>query len=432
MRKIIHITHNDGDAVGCDVLVRLMGHFYRYKEIESHFCNVNAASEELNKVLDNIDGKEIDLENKIDAVIISDISVNEETLNRLEVLSKTYQFDIFGCDHHATNHADENHKWFYVIPEASYEDEIQPVYNNFVPISATLLLYYVFRNIRVVGKHNDEIVKINTMPLDIFTISDSAKEFLSTPTLMQIFYQISDYDVYNFKYYPHEYKFKYYGDDETCPLESEACIVPEVTKLIGPERTSDLLYDHIVNFISYVRPMRNTNVYPYEFKDFISIIMRRKNGVLKDIRKKLVPAKVKVPIIADNTTIERDVLMVLMSGPDSNSVADFMYNNIPEYTDIWFLFAETRNISFRSSSDVINWGDFAKLLGGGGHPKASGANNILPLDFLELIKYVYTHPSYEELLSMDNNPEMVRHRVYDVIEFNKNENGDYRITVSKE
>ena len=431
MRKIIHITHNDGDAVGCDVLVRLMGHLYGY-DVESHFCNVNAASEELNKVLDTFPVNDVNTENAISAVIISDISIDEETLKLLEGFSDTYNFGIFGCDHHATNHADENHKWFHVIPEASYEDEVKPNYDKFIPISATLLMYYTFRNIDVVGTHNEKVVKIDELPLKIFKINKAVKTLLEKPVLMQIFYQISDYDVYNFKYYPHEYEFKYYGDDETCPLESEACIVPEVTKLIGPERTSDLLYDHIVNFISYMIPMRNTNVYPYEFKDFISIIMRRKNGVLKDIRKKLVPAKVKVPIIADNTTIERDVLMVLMSGPDSNSVADFMYNNIPEYTDIWFLFAETRNISFRSSSDVINWGDFAKLLGGGGHPKASGTNNILPLDFLELIKYVYTHPSYEELLSMDNNPEMVRHRVYDVIEFNKNENGDYRITVSKE
>ena len=95
MRKIIHITHNDGDAVGCDVLVRLMGHLYGY-DVESHFCNVNAASEELNKVLDTFPVNDVNTENAISAVIISDISIDEETLRLQEEFSDIYNLRIFG------------------------------------------------------------------------------------------------------------------------------------------------------------------------------------------------------------------------------------------------------------------------------------------------------------------------------------------------
>lgn len=141
--KILHITHNDLDAVGCDVLVRLycQGKFgidAGSDEIKTCWCNPTSASETVIRELDMLrcNGQPLP-----SAIYISDISVTYECARQLEDLSFTHGFELKLFDHHQTNQLANHFRWCEVVVSDP-------------PVSATMIMFNEFSKYINTGKYN--------------------------------------------------------------------------------------------------------------------------------------------------------------------------------------------------------------------------------------------------------------------------------------
>ena len=125
--RILHLTHNDADAVGCDVLLKLIYHlsYPNRKDIDiiSLFCS--------NKNIDEVANFTLDNSEKFDLIYVTDNCVTSETAKRLEESCS----EIHLYDHHPTNKLPEEFDWAIVQARENSEDP------NSRMISAAEVLY---------------------------------------------------------------------------------------------------------------------------------------------------------------------------------------------------------------------------------------------------------------------------------------------------
>lgn len=101
--RIINITHNDLDGVGCPIVLATM----TGQKIEPHYCGYHDIEEELEKVLSNINGS-------VHRIFITDISMREgsESYERITQINKKYGFNFIQMiDHHATSQFVNKYFW---------------------------------------------------------------------------------------------------------------------------------------------------------------------------------------------------------------------------------------------------------------------------------------------------------------------------------
>lgn len=128
--RILHVTHNDMDAVGCDVIVRIyckenLGIDPSSDEIKTCWCTATGASDVIIKEIEAI---RCNAQQRMPTnIFISDISITEECAKMLEKLSEMYGFEVKLFDHHATNKLSEIFPWCKVVLSSP-------------PISATMIL----------------------------------------------------------------------------------------------------------------------------------------------------------------------------------------------------------------------------------------------------------------------------------------------------
>lgn len=131
--RIAHVTHNDLDAVGCDVIAELASNIDdRINIVETNFANVSEVNDIVNELLDRI----VDGELKIDMILITDISVNDETAARLDNITNSNGIELVMLDHHITNHLPEIYEWAQVIVRDGTE-----------LVSATWAVYRYFKDV---------------------------------------------------------------------------------------------------------------------------------------------------------------------------------------------------------------------------------------------------------------------------------------------
>ncbi len=93
--RIINITHNDLDGVGCPIVLASMTH----KMIEPHYCGYHDVEDEIAEILDNLD-------ESVSQIFITDISMRKEskTYDRITQINAKYGYNfIYMVDHHATS-----------------------------------------------------------------------------------------------------------------------------------------------------------------------------------------------------------------------------------------------------------------------------------------------------------------------------------------
>ena len=128
--RILHVTHKDMDAVGCDVIVRIyckenLGIDASSDEIKTCWCTATGASDTIIKEIEAI---RCNAQQRMPTnIFISDISITEECAKMLEKLSEMYGFEVKLFDHHATNKLSEIFPWCKVVLSSP-------------PISATMIL----------------------------------------------------------------------------------------------------------------------------------------------------------------------------------------------------------------------------------------------------------------------------------------------------
>lgn len=108
-KKIIHVSHNDSDGIGCTVLSQYYGEKHGYEVVISN-TGYSRVAEELNKALDLVEKEP----NKVAYFLISDISMKygSKIDERVERLSKKHPHITFRLlDHHATAHWLNKYDW---------------------------------------------------------------------------------------------------------------------------------------------------------------------------------------------------------------------------------------------------------------------------------------------------------------------------------
>lgn len=111
-RETILFTHTDLDGIGCAVLYKAKFGFHE----ETYFCNYNDVNERVNRVLDNIEDRYDD--GDLPSIIITDISVDDHTAERLELYTMKGGIVLL-LDHHKTAEALNRYDWAFVDVEAS-------------------------------------------------------------------------------------------------------------------------------------------------------------------------------------------------------------------------------------------------------------------------------------------------------------------------
>lgn len=124
MKKIIHVTHNDGDALGCALVVGLIPDF----DTEVAFIQAGETDQFINS---NILNDENYLKT-LDGILITDLSITHELaaiLQRLLDEGVISYLNLF--DHHITNNLDElGYSWIHV-GKNKYESAALQVFNYY-------------------------------------------------------------------------------------------------------------------------------------------------------------------------------------------------------------------------------------------------------------------------------------------------------------
>lgn len=103
MKKIINITHNDLDGVGCSIVLATMLHC----NIESYYCGYHDIEDVLREVFAKLD-------DSVKAIYITDISMREgsKSYDKITEINKTYGYNFIRMiDHHATSKFVNKYAW---------------------------------------------------------------------------------------------------------------------------------------------------------------------------------------------------------------------------------------------------------------------------------------------------------------------------------
>lgn len=324
----IHITHNDADAVGCALLA--VNIFPEYDLVDNtHFCAIGHQDETLRNHINAA----ISAGNIPELVIISDLSISEDTRLFLEEKATTHGITLFGVDHHITNPIEDDCEWFKVIRDKHYEE----LEGEEVPISAARYM---------------QILASERLPYLGFLFNDLIK-------------MISRYDTWTWRSHPIDWSKRYPGmaDD----------LIATVCSKIGPETC----FKELLDFYSFDRDRRSVNATPLHmvpdyFYTLYKNIEKERTRYINNI-----PIKTKVVDMSFDGCNYK-VAVFPAENEYANAAAEYIYNNYTFVDFVAVLYPTTSSVSLRTSKPNINVAEIATNFGGGGHATASGCEISKP------------------------------------------------------
>lgn len=317
----IHITHNDADAIGCALVVAKMLEGLNLDfENNTYFCKIGDQDETLLNVLD----EDIKNYNLPEYIIISDISLNEETCEYLNDLSIQEGIKILSIDHHGTNKMYEKYDWAYNYCEGMIDTR----FNEKVNVSAAYgLMEYFERTLDIEPQKHLKVL------IDM----------------------ISRYDTWEWKNHPYKYEDAY--------SEIQEDVVSIVSKIIGIERTFNELLSYYRNIPVFIND-NQAKLYPDLFQIIYDVEEENKNKYLSTIHNKI---RV-IPTISEN------IGFFIGTGKYENYVLEFISERYDKIDTLIIIYPSSNTISARMLDKPANLGELlSKLFGGGGHPRAAGA-----------------------------------------------------------
>lgn len=387
----IHITHNDADAIGCALIASLC---FENLDIHNHtyFCGANDASAKLNEILDEIDENNSHSENeKMDypsLILISDISIDEDTCSRIEKLKSEHAVEnLMGFDHHKTNQVglDPNHDWFIVnCSEPLYDDKLM---TRELPSACKIMLEY-FGN----GCTSEFIARCKNC-----TNINSVNKF-SSHIIEPFINSISRYDTWEWKKVPENRKLvaKYNNkivDDDYCAILQKFFGCEELYNRLYYKLTNELMYSYFKNEMSDECPDAEMGL--YDSNDLLIYWQ------LKEKEKDSLSHFMNKVRYISYTAYGKDysVLAFISNDDYSNFKADYLYNQYPSIDIVVMLFPASNTVSFRTNKPDIDVSTVAKRLGGGGHKSAAGAK-MADEDYIEILEefYLNAKPFNEEMI----------------------------------
>ena len=363
---VIHITHNDADAVGCAVVAAILLPQFDFLN-NTYFCAIGTQDEKLNSLLDEYDEKGI----IPDLVVISDISISKETAIRLKGY-KDRGTNLIGVDHHGTNtiRTDEEStlSWFTVLSGNCIEDWRFP--DEKLKISAAMILDIEIRKTMRYDKNLNEIF-----------IHNREKAALAFEVMIDM---ISRYDTWEWKEHPYDYTSNPKLTDFHINYQED--IFNEATRFLGTERAFCELYEHFNKFTKDIvdLPLKVMPI-PEIFLTIYNINKNKREKYLKEL-----PEKTRIRLDSSSNHI---IASFVNENDFTNAASEYLYNLLDEIDYVEILYPSSNTVSYRTYKNTINLGLLAKNNyggKGGGHDKAAGTKEI-PDDTYASIMLTFYH-----------------------------------------
>ena len=341
-KRILHITHNDGDAVGCALVVDMIEDAIS----DTFFCatgnGVDSASDVLMDVLSN----NTDVRKYTD-VIISDVSIRDDVAERVDEYCRVNHINLMMVDHHPTNKLHEKYSWVHMS---------QPI--NGVPVSAAVTLAQLLNNETCLQfKYYHTLVDFIA---DTPNLTTTQLKFTVNQIYSYIITTISRYDTWEWKNHPWE------GNRE------------DYVSIMLNSHTPIQVLDHIEVYC-IKKQLPYSNEMEKLSDEYHRAIENKFNGLMID--KLIVPMK----FHGYNTQT-----YIGMDGRSNiNSIKEKLLCHDDDTQIVMYIDLVARKIELRSNSDDVPVNTIAVHYGGGGHVRAAGASNIPARVFTEdiLTKY---------------------------------------------
>lgn len=324
MLKTILFDHDDLDAAGCRILFTIAHHHMKYgKDYIIVNCSNTLVDESVNETINRDD---VD-ENTI--IYITDICPSREVLEHVAEKFKTVK--IF--DHHRTNFFAT-----WVVPDAV----IVPENNLGVLESGTSLLFKHFVQVA----NNDPLDPRATYFLESTTPDEHTANFKFISNLTE---HIRSYDTYDWK--------------NTNNITAKK--LQTLFFMLGMERFCKRYVNKIIE--TNIPDSETDNMIEVNDSDFIDARMENEQRVIDSIG----------PDDVYDVSIKglKAAFILSSAGANISELSSQFLTKYPEYDMfIGFSFIRGGEYSFRCKRDDIDTGGYiAEPIGGGGHPKASGA-----------------------------------------------------------
>ena len=377
----IHFTHNDSDAIGCAVLASL-AILYEYDTV----FNSNGSIDK--NIMDFISLYESGLiETKYKNILITDISLKEETANTLQDFAEAHKMQLLLIDHHITNKMSENYPWAIVTSSRldTMDDDDNTPYTVDELISATGIIGEMNKwanaphlYTTVLNPFSEpsisRMVRLNAKGFNGTFNDVEGCEDLYYDAAMSYANEISRYDTWEWQHKP-----KMYDENFTSVLLTFISL-EELYKQIA------------VNLVDYRTPYNDTHHILYD------IYIKKIQDDLKYARNNMVVVNPgKIPALAEYK------IGIIMEPTYYSEVANTLCKENLDIDIIVILFPSTRTISLRSIREDLNLGRICeRIYKGGGHPKAAGAK-LSPNDFMNILGIYYEGNELRKLAEKKSN-----------------------------
>lgn len=312
MKNICLFTHTDLDGVACSIIMRK---FYdNYKEdfhISHNFCNYDDIDSAVLNLMEIVEPSTVDF------IYITDISVKDETAEKLDKFCKDNNIQLNLIDHHGTAVRLNKYDWANVI--TNYDE-------NRKTCGASLLFDHLYMNAEYAPKPMRVFVEMVRL-WDTYQFETAGDFGELAKDLNYLFQNMQRNDF----------------------IQSMCC---------------DYLYDMHESFLAYLP----------DHAVIIAKAREREDAVFED-------AKARLMIVGKDDHLAG----FYFGGSYTSQVCNRLCKDNPKLDYVCCINTVRGILEFRSIKDNINLGkDVASKWGGGGHPKAAGAQ-ISEVVFYEML-----------------------------------------------
>lgn len=334
INEAVHFTHNDSDAVGCELVYRLMvlKHFHiKDENAKTFFCsNIDIDEKFRSYMEDSFNRNEVPK-----LIIISDNCISVETYDWFKEKTALIAHNIgfYGYDHHKTNPFIDKEYSSWLVEDGNK--------------SAAYIMYNFYKTISHMDKQIPCIYESNPnkeYKKDI----DYANSYAQR--IGEIIKAISRYDTWTWR-----------TDHVDNPVIKED-LIAKITDIAGPKNTSKLLLD----FYRY----DDSNYYYQYYPKYFDVLYDGIKEKEKDTIDKTLSTVRIINFLNYRTA-------VFIGNNYVNETCEAIYKDNPNIDIVLVLFLGDNKISLRSDTreeNEIDVSAIAKKLGGGGHPNATGVH----------------------------------------------------------
>lgn len=429
MKHILHFTHIDSDALGCDVLLKiayetiLKGYKITTYYISNH--NVDIFIQDTMSMLTLDIDRSKSVNDIYDIIFITDIGPNKDSIEKIVAYKNKVEatfnktVTLYGFDHHVTNTLNNDYKWFIVADTLytlyGYRDDI------LCDKDTSKFSYYPFKwmhdNINMDYKSYDEAIKDKSLKISatmlvfihIISLLRSAPCIINSNTNLIIILlndfvkDISCYDTWEWK---NNKYIEYTG------MEDKAS---KLVDMVGIEKATSLILSTIIHtagtgsiFSTYF-PDKYLPIYEFEKYKSFEYVKRSYNNV-KLLTGSNIKGLFNILKISDlyNESIPKVYVAISDNTIDIGEQSTFITTNLCKEDCIFLhIFTTSKTLSFRSrAGSNVDVSIIAKGLGGGGHKNASGAR--VTGDIIGKLIVMY-HTNGEDLIDITDGNTITRY-----------------------